>query len=116
MSKSDRRALIRDYKEQKPQVGVFAVRCAATGEAWVGISKNLGQQRNAIAFSLKMGGGGRLHRDLLAAHLRHGPDALAYEIVEAIDTEELGTYGIESQLKDRLAHWQAELPAKKVFG
>ncbi|WP_374468662.1 GIY-YIG nuclease family protein [Phenylobacterium sp.] len=116
MDKQSRRERIRDYKETTPKAGVFAVRCTATGEAWVGSSKNLGQQQNAVWFSLKMGPGGRLQRDLHTAWAEHGADAFAYEVVEVIDDKELGTYGRESQLKDRLAHWQVALGAKKVFG
>jgi len=116
MDKQRRRSLIRDFKEKKTQVGVFAVRCAATGEAWVGSSRNLGQQQNAIWFSLRMGPGGRLNRGLHAAWTAHGPDALVFEVVEAIDDKDLGTYGVDSRLKDRLAHWQTELAASKVFG
>lgn len=116
MSTTDRRRMIRDYKEQTPQVGVFALRCPASGETWVGTSKNLGQQPNGIAFSLKMGASGRLNRDLMAAAAAHGPDAVAFEVLEVIDAEKLGTYGVDSQLKDRLAHWLQALSARKVFG
>ena len=116
MSTSHRRQMIRDYKEQTPQVGVFALRCAATGGVWAGISRNLAQQPNGIAFSLRMGASGRLNPELMAAAAQHGADAIAFEVVEVIDTENLGAYGVDSQLKDRLAHWLETLSARKVFG
>jgi hypothetical protein len=116
MDKQARRALLRDFKEQKTAVGVFAMRCAATGEAWVGSSKNLGQQPNAIDFALKMGPGGRLHPALHAAYGRHGAAALRFEVLEAIEDEALERYGLDSRLKDRLAHWLAALGAAKAFG
>jgi hypothetical protein len=114
MDKQSRRQVIRDFKEAKTKAGVFAVRCSATGEAWLGTSKNLEQQQNAIWFSLKMGASGRLHPDLHAAYRQHGAEAIVYDVVEAI--EELGTYGRDRQLKDRLTHWLAAMNAKKVFG
>lgn len=116
MDKQSRRDLIRDFKEAKAQAGVFAVRCAASGEAWVGPSKNIGQQQNGLWFSLRMGPGGRFHPDLHKAYAAHGADGLAFEVVEVIDDEGLGGYGLDSQLKDRLAHWLAALGAKKAFG
>lgn len=116
MDKQSRRDLIRDFKEKKPEAGVFAVRCAETGETWVGPSKNLGQQQNSLWFSMRIGPGGRFHPDLHKAYAAHGQAGLAFEVVEVIDDEGLGAYGLDSQLKDRLAHWLAALNARKVFG
>src|SRR5436853_96654 len=56
MDKQSRRQVVRDYKERKVSQGIFAVRCAATGEAWVGKSRNLEQQQNGIWFGLRSGG------------------------------------------------------------
>ena len=36
---TDRKAAIAAYKERKTIAGVFVVRCAASGEAWVGQDK-----------------------------------------------------------------------------
>ncbi|HEY8616240.1 GIY-YIG nuclease family protein [Phenylobacterium sp.] len=116
MDRQARRDAIRDYKETKPRCGIFAVRCTPTGEAWVGASKNLDQQQNAIRFSLKTGPGGRLHPDLHKAFREYDAESIAYEILEVIDDEDLGAYGRDSQLKDRLAHWLATLNARKIFG
>ena len=35
MDKTSRREAIRDYKEKKTRSGVYAVRCAQSGEVWV---------------------------------------------------------------------------------
>jgi hypothetical protein len=116
MDKQARRALLRDFKERKVEAGVFALRCAASGDAWVGSSKNLAQQSNAIDFALKMGPGGRLHPALHAAYAQHGAGAIRFEVLEAVDDEALERYGLDARLKDRLVHWQGALAARRVFG
>lgn len=55
MDKSARRAAVAAYKERKPEWGVFAVRCLATGQAWVGESRHLDTQQNGLWFALRHG-------------------------------------------------------------
>ena len=46
LSKEERKEVVRKFKERKPLLGVFAVRCTATGLVWVGASRNLDATRN----------------------------------------------------------------------
>ena len=55
MEKQRRREAVQAYKEKKVLQGIFAVRCSATGETWLGMSRNLDAQQNSIWFSLRMG-------------------------------------------------------------
>src|SRR5512146_299824 len=114
MDKQSRREAIRQYKEHKPEAGVFALRCAATGEAWVGISKNLGQQQNGIFFSLRHGG--YPNPAAQAAWNAHGAEAFSFDVLEAIDAGGLSAMGLETQLKDRDRHWREMLGAPKLVG
>ncbi|HEY3950893.1 GIY-YIG nuclease family protein [Phenylobacterium sp.] len=114
MDKSSRRQAVRDYKERKVPMGIYAVRCAQTGEAWVGVSKDLDQHANRLWFALKMGG--HPSKSLQAAFKAHGADAFALETLEVVDVEGLDGYALDARLKDRDAHWRAELGASKVVG
>jgi hypothetical protein len=114
MDKQSRRQVTRDYKERKVSQGVFAVRCAATGETWVGKSRNLDQQQNGIWFGLRSGG--YVNRAVQAAWKAHGEGAFSFEVLEAIDAEDLTAYGRDNLLKDRDAHWRAALGAAKIVG
>ena len=51
--KLDRKAAVAAYKERKAIPGIYAVRCAATGQAWVGQTPDLTTVRNRIWFSLR---------------------------------------------------------------
>ena len=114
MDNQSRRQAVRDYKERKVSVGIFAVRCAVTGEAWVGQSPNLDQQQNRIWFGLRQGG--FPNPALKAAWAAHGEAAFAFEVLETIEDADLSAYARDSRLKDRGVHWRAELGAAKIVG
>ncbi|ENZ81692.1 MULTISPECIES: GIY-YIG nuclease family protein [Caulobacter] len=110
---SGRKALLRAYKERKVEAGIYAVRCVATGEAWVGATPDLSTRQSGVWFSLRLGS----HRDksLQTAWNAHGPDAFAFEAVEAVDTEGLDRFGRDSRLKERRQHWIAALNARGLL-
>ena len=112
MDNAGKKEAIREYKERKQLQGVFAIRCDASGEVWVGSSPNLDAHQNREWFTLRSG----LHRNkaLQAAWNAHGADAFRYEIVEEIKDE--NALLIPSLLKDREKHWRMELKAAAVTG
>jgi hypothetical protein len=114
MDKQSRRQVVRDYKERKVTPGIFAVRCAASGETWVGVSRNLEQQQNGIWFGLRQGS--YPNRAAQAAWKAHGEAAFAFEILEAFDDPDAVSYVRDGWLKDRDAHWRAALKAPKLIG
>ncbi|HZZ31084.1 MAG TPA: GIY-YIG nuclease family protein [Phenylobacterium sp.] len=114
MDKQSRRQAARDYRERKVSIGIFAVRCAVTGEAWVGVSRDLAQQQNRVWFGLKTGG--HPNRALQAAWTHHGETAFSFEVLEAAPAAELSDYERGNLLKARDAHWRAELTASKISG
>jgi hypothetical protein len=112
MDKQRRREIANAYKEKKVVQGVFAVRCAPTGETWLGLSRNLDAQQNSIWFSLRMGSNS--NKPMQAAWNEHGETGFELTAVEVVDTEELSPYLRETLLKDRLKHWLSEMDAKPV--
>jgi hypothetical protein len=107
---SGRKALLRAYKERKVEAGVYAVRCAATGEVWVGATPDLSTRQNGVWFSLRLGS----HREpsLQTAWNTHGAEAFAFESIEAVDLDALDAFGRASRLKERRDHWTGALNAK----
>ncbi|RRN65579.1 GIY-YIG nuclease family protein [Caulobacter sp. 602-1] len=106
---SDRKALLREYKERKVEAGIYAVRCVPTGAVWIGAAPDLSNRQNGVWFSLRLGS----HREksLQAAWNSHGADAFVFEAVEAVDVADLDGAMRASKLKDRRAHWIATLNA-----
>ncbi len=113
MDKQSRRDAVRDYKERKIAAGIFSLRCAASGETWVGAARNL-DQKNGLMFSLRMSS--HRNRALQAAWTAHGEAGFDYAVVETLDDEDLGPLGRETWLKTRELHWREALAAHSIIG
>lgn len=112
--KSDRKQILRDYRERKAPAGVFAVRCATTGQAWVGTTADLSTRQNGVWFALKLGS--HPNRDLQAVWKAEGESAFAFQVLETLPEEERSAYEQASKLKDLDAAWRERLGAGKVTG
>lgn len=108
MDRERRKASITAYKERKVAAGVFAIRCAASGETWVGRAPDLDTIWRRLSFELAQGGSRRA--SLQAAWEAHGAAGLAFEVLEAIE-EEIDSVR-DKRLKARLDHWRETLGAE----
>ena len=108
---SARKAAIAAYKERKSVAGIFAIRCKATSEVWVGQTPDLEKIQNRIRFTLRQGS--HPCRSLQAAWTAHGPDSFAFEGCERLDEEEV-PYIRDALLKERALHWRKQLGAEAV--
>ena len=104
----NRRAAIADYKERKSVAGIFALRCAATGEVWVGETLDIDKIFNRLSFSLRQGRHPRA--TLQAACDAHGAGSIAFEPLERLE-EAPSVYARDSALKDRRMFWREKLGA-----
>ncbi len=114
MSNDRKRELVREYKERKVRRGVFAVRCAPSGEVWVSASPNLEAQQNGLWFQLKLGGS-HANPALKAAWKLHGEAAFSYEILAELSDEERSAYALKADLKALEEEWRAKLGAKSAL-
>lgn len=103
-----RKEAIRAYKERTVRRGIFSVRCAATGEVWVGASPNLDSVQNSVWFMLRHG----QHRNarLQAAWNEHGEPSFQLATVEELDPETPALL-LHDTLKQRKQDWIARLGA-----
>lgn len=112
MNRDRRRELVRDYKEREVARGIFAVRCRASGEVWLGIGRSLDNMQNGIWFALRLG----THPcvTLQAAWNAHGEESFVYEIVEEVDAKDMTPWMLQSLLKERLQHWREKWNAEAI--
>jgi hypothetical protein len=110
-SKVARKEAIQKFKERKPTIGVFAVRCTATGRVWVDAFRNLEAAKNGAWFALRNGG----HRDksLQEEWNAQGEGAFQFEILEKLD-EDVHPMGVADLLKEKRNHWIAQLGARGI--
>jgi hypothetical protein len=111
-SRESRKESIRKFKEQKTLLGAYAVRCVATGNVWVGVSRNLDATKNGCWFTLRNG----LHREksLQEEWNAHGEPAFQYEKLDALD-EDLHPLEVETELKAKKSEWVARLGATPLL-
>jgi hypothetical protein len=104
---ADRKEAIKQYKSRTVARGIFAVRCIATGQVWVGSTPNLATI-NGLLFTLRQGS----HRNvaLQAAWNEHGEQSIESEIVETLD-EDVPELAVRDLLKKRKQHWIEQLGA-----
>jgi len=106
MKAEARKQVIADYKKRASVAGIYAIRCGATGEVWVGQALDLDKIQNRVWFSLRTGG--HSNPDLQRAWSAHGKAGLSFETLERLKEEGL-SYVRDALLKQRLAHWRAAL-------
>lgn len=113
MTEIDRKRAVAAYKERKGACGIYAIRCAAQPDIWIGQSPTLDTIRNRIWFTLRQGT--NPHRTLQEAWHRHGADSLSFQVLEQLEIDDdILPYIRTARLKDRLAHWRAVLDAQVI--
>ena len=105
-----RRALSRSARDTPRTMGVYAIRCNASGYTVVHASINLDGAINRHRFELRFG----RHRDarLQAAWNLGGDAALAFEVLEVIRPNQEPAFDATEALDVALCLWRAELLSK----
>jgi hypothetical protein len=111
MRAADKKAAKAAYKELDVAAGIYAVRCTASGKVWVGHAPNIDKIQNRVWFTLNHGS--HRSRSLQAAWQTHASETFAFEVLERLEDEELD-YVRATQLKERAAHWCAQLKAEPI--
>jgi hypothetical protein len=112
VDKSRRKELRQQYADRPPQNGVFAVRNAASGEVWVGHSRNIDKQKNGLWG--RLAGGMCVNKDVQASWKKDGETAFSYEILEQLT--ETDPHVLERLMPERADHWREKLKAGLVKG
>jgi hypothetical protein len=111
MKGAARKAAVAAYKERKVVGGIYAVRCEASGEAWVGQWPDIETIQTRLWFTLRHGTVPQ--KDLLEAWHKHGEARFSFEILEKLE-EETSSYIRASNLKERASFWREKLRANSI--
>ncbi len=111
MDKQDRKLAISRYKERKSISGVYAVICTATGEFWVGTSRNLEAQKNSLWFALKMKSSP--FGNLQQAWITHGEKEFKFEDLDRL-ADDFSDLLRSDELMKRRTLWAERLHASSL--
>jgi hypothetical protein len=106
-----RKAALAAFRERKLRVGIYAIRCLASNERWVGRSADLEAIKKRILFTLTHRS--NPHRSLQEAWNSFGAANIVFEEIEVL-AEDLSEMAQELWLKKKLQEWVAGLQAKRI--
>lgn len=77
---TDRRKELRDaYKSRRPDMGVVELRCTATGQRFLGITRDAAKELNSLR--AKLNGGGHPNRPLQQLWSEHGENGFDFRLL-----------------------------------
>lgn len=82
MDTKKRKELVSEWKNRHPEMGVISFKCKATGEVFLGISKDAKADYNSNRFKLSMGGHPNKH--MQALWNQYGEDGFEYAILKIL--------------------------------
>ncbi|MDV6330098.1 GIY-YIG nuclease family protein [Asticcacaulis sp. 201] len=106
-----RKAAVAAYKERKVVGGVYAVRCTASGEIWVGQWPDIATIQTRLWFELRRGT--HLTKDLRDAWNSHGEAQFSFEVLERLE-DDMSPYMRASTLKTLASQWREKLQAHSI--
>jgi hypothetical protein len=83
INKEKRKQLVREYKERKKKIGIFAIRNKATGKIFLDRTMNLDVAFNKHRFQLNMGS--HPQKEMQADWVEFGEANFSYEPLETLD-------------------------------
>ena len=83
---TDRRKELRDaYKSRRPDMGVVELRCTATGQHFLGITRDAAKELNSLR--AKLNGGGHPNRPLQQLWSEHGENGFDFHVADTLEYE-----------------------------
>jgi hypothetical protein len=103
----ERKALIRQYMERRPEMGVFQVRNTANGKVLIGSSADLPSMLNRQRAQLRLGA--HPDRGLQADWRTFGAEAFVFETLDRLSRPEDPSYDPAADLAALLQIWMEKL-------
>jgi group I intron endonuclease len=103
----DKKALTREYKENRRPMGVYQVRNTVNGKLLVGTSVDLPSILNRHRAELRMGG--HRNRELQKDWTKFGPEAFEFEVLDTLTPPERLDYDPKDDLRALEELWLDKL-------
>jgi hypothetical protein len=110
----ERKALIRQYKERRPEMGVFQIRNIVNGKILIGSSTDLPSMLNRQEAQLRLGA--HPNRELQTDWHTFGADAFTFATLDTLSRPEDLAYDPAADLAALLAIWLEKLEPYNVRG
>ena len=113
MDKAQRKALVEEWKNRCPEMGVISIRCKATGEAFLGASKDTKADFNSNRFQLSAG----MHPNKRLAELwnQYGEGGFELSVVKVLKYENPDDDHSEELEKLREQCFAVDTKARKIW-
>lgn len=102
--RSRRKELQQQYRETRPEAGVYRIVNTATGRVLIGSSPNLAGVRNKLAFAQQTNTPSALDYRLADDVRRYGLDAFTFEVLDVVEAKPEMT---SAKLRDELSALEA---------
>jgi len=112
MTETTRKAAVAAYKERKIAAGIYAIRCVATDELWIGSAPDLSTIENRLWFTLRQGA--NPHRALQEAWNAHGSAAFTFTVIAHLRDEDNPGYPRRTALRNLHLRWLEQLGGARV--
>lgn len=83
MDKAQRKALVEEWKNRRPEMGVIAIRCKATGESFLGASKDVKTDFNSSR--AKLSSGSHPNKRLSALWEQYGENGFEFLVIASLE-------------------------------
>ncbi len=112
MTETTRKAAVAAYKERKIAAGIYAIRCAASDEVWIGSAPDLSTIENRLWFTLRQGA--NPHRALQEAWNAQGSAAFTFEVIAHLRDEDDPGYTRRMALRNLHLRWLEQLGGARI--
>ncbi len=114
--KPSRKELIAQYRQTRPEAGVYRILNARTGKGLLASSTNLASERNKLEFARSTGSPGALDHRLRADVARLGADAFTVEVLDILEIRpEMTDREIRDDLEALEQLWRERLGPEVLY-
>lgn len=112
MTQITRKAAVAAYRERKITAGIYAIRCTASDQVWIGSAPDLSTIENRLWFTLRQGA--NPHRSLQETWNAHGRAVLTFTVIAHLRDEDDPGYPRRRALKELHQRWLNELGGTRI--